>query len=158
MKLLPFMLFIGAAMSVTAFPVLARILKERSMDRTPTGVLALACAAVDDVIAWIMLAVVLAVIRSSGVADLVTLVAESVAFVLLMFWVVKPRLRALVTLREAAGRLTPDVFAVVLVGVLLCSYLTDRIGIHAIFGAFLFGAVMPRQGAEALSNEILERI
>ena len=157
-KLLPFMLFIGAAMSVTAFPVLARILKERSMDRTPTGVLALACAAVDDVIAWIMLAVVLAVIRSSGVADLVTLVAESVAFVLLMFWVVKPRLRALVTLREAAGRLTPDVFAVVLVGVLLCSYLTDRIGIHAIFGAFLFGAVMPRQGAEALSNEILERI
>lgn len=157
-KLLPFMLFIGAAMSVTAFPVLARILTERSMHRTPTGVLALACAAVDDVLAWIMLAVVLAVIRSSGVVDLLTLVAESVAFVLLMFWLVKPRLRALVTLREAAGRLTPDVFAIVLVGVLLCSYVTDKIGIHAIFGAFLFGAVMPRQRAEALSNEILERI
>jgi Kef-type K+ transport system membrane component KefB len=157
-KLLPFMLFIGAAMSVTAFPVLARILTERSMHRTPTGVLALACAAVDDVLAWIMLAVVLAVIRSSGLGDLLILVAESVTFVLLMFTVVRPRLRLLVTLRKTAGRLTPDVFAIVLVGVLLCSYITDRIGIHAIFGAFLFGAVMPRQGAEALSHEILERI
>ena len=157
-QLLPFVLFMGAAMSVTAFPVLARILTERRMQHTPTGVLALACAAVDDVLAWIMLAVVLAVIRSSGVTDLLIMVAESIAFVVLMFGVVRPRLRVLVTYRQAAGRLTPDVFAIVLVGVLLCSYVTDWIGIHAIFGAFIFGAVMPREGAEVLSNEILERI
>jgi Kef-type K+ transport system membrane component KefB len=113
------------------------------MHRTPTGALALACAAVDDVLAWIMLAVVLAVIRSSGAGDLVTMVVESVGFVLVMFWVVRPQLRLLLRWRNAAGRLTPDVFAIVLVGVLVCSYLTDKIGIHAIFGAFIFGAILP---------------
>ncbi|GCD88715.1 cation:proton antiporter [Nocardioides sp. LS1] len=156
--LVPFALFLGAAMSVTAFPVLARILQERRMQRTPTGALALACAAVDDVLAWIMLAVVLAIVRSSGGADLVRMVAESVGFVVVMFLVVRPRLRVLVDRRDAAGGLTPDIFAVVLVGVLFSSFLTDRIGIHAIFGAFLFGAAMPRRGAERLSQEILERV
>lgn len=157
-QLLPFALFIGAAMSVTAFPVLARILTERGMHRTETGALALACAAVDDILAWTMLAVVLAVVRSTGALDLVAMLAQSLAFIAVMFWVVRPRLRALVQRRDAAGRLTPDIFAVVLVGVLVSSYITDHIGIHAIFGAFLFGAIMPRQGAAKLSHEILERI
>lgn len=156
--LVPFALFIGAAMSVTAFPVLARILTERGMHRTATGALALACAAVDDILAWTMLAVVLAVVRSSGALDLVTMLAESLAFVGVMFWLVRPRLRRLVQRREAAGRLTPDIFAIVLVGVLVSSFITDEIGIHAIFGAFLFGAIMPRAGAAKLSQEILERI
>ncbi len=157
-KLLPFALFIGAAMSVTAFPVLARILSERGMHRTETGVLALACAAIDDILAWTMLAVVLAVVRSSGALDLVTMLVEALTFIGLMFWLVRPRLRGLVERRKTAGRLTPNIFAVVLVGVLVSSYITDRIGIHAIFGAFLFGAIMPREGAAHLSAEILERI
>jgi len=155
---LPFALFIGAAMSVTAFPVLARILAERGINRTPTGAITLACAAVDDVLAWTMLAAVLAVVRSSGGADLALMVGESVAFVLVMFLVVRPRLRLLLARRDRAGRLTPDIFAVVLVGILVSSVVTDEIGIHAIFGAFLFGAVMPRQGAEQMSQEILERV
>lgn len=157
-ELLPFVLFIGAAMSVTAFPVLARILAERGIQRTPTGALALACAAVDDVLAWIMLAAVLAVVRSSGGIDLLLMLAESVLFTLVMFRLVKPRLRVLVDRHERAGRLTADVFSVVLVGVLVSSYITDKIGIHAIFGAFLFGAVMPRKGAERLSHEVIERV
>ena len=156
--LLPFALFIGASMSVTAFPVLARILAERRMNRTQTGTLALACAAVDDVLAWIILAVVLAVIRSSGGVDLVLMSVESVAFVVVMFFVVAPALRRLVDVRNRAGQLTPDVFAIVLVGALSASYVTDEIGIHAIFGAFVFGAAMPRKGAEQLSQEILERV
>lgn len=156
--LLPFALFLGAAMSVTAFPVLARILSERGLQRTPIGAITLACAAVDDVLAWIMLATVLAVVQSSGGLDLAVMVVESVGFVLLMFLVVKPRLRLLVSRRDRAGRLTPDLFSVVLVGILVSSVVTDKIGIHAIFGAFLFGAVMPRQGAEQLSREILERV
>ncbi len=156
--LLPFALFLGAAMSVTAFPVLARILTERGMSRIPTGALALACAAVDDVLAWTMLAVVLAVVQSSGPADLILMVTESAAFVAVMFWVVRPRLRSLVRWRAAAGRLTPDLFAIVLIGVLFSSVITAVIGIHAIFGAFLFGAIMPRDGAAQLSNEILERV
>ena len=155
---LAFALFIGAAMSVTAFPVLARILTERGIHRTATGALALACAAVDDILAWTMLAVVLAVVRSSGPADFITMVLESIAFVGVMFWLVRPRLRVIVRLREAAGYLKPDVFAVVLVGMLLASFVTDRIGIHAIFGAFLFGTIMPREGAAQLSHELLERV
>ena len=155
---LPFALFIGSAMSVTAFPVLARLLTERGMSRIPTGALALACAAVDDVLAWTMLAVVLAVVQSTGPRDTVVMVAEAVAFVGVMFWFVKPRLRSLVRHREAAGRLTPDIFAIVLIGVLLASFITSEIHIHAIFGAFLFGAIMPREGAAQLSHEILERV
>jgi len=157
-ELLPFVLFIGAAMSVTAFPVLARILAERGIQRTQVGALALACAAVDDVLAWTMLAGVLAIVRSTGPSDLVVMLVESLAFVSVMFLVVKPQLRRLVTYRDAAGRLTPNIFSVVLVGILVCSFITDEIGIHAIFGAFLFGAIMPREGAAQLTNEILERV
>ncbi len=156
--LLPFALFIGAAMSVTAFPVLARLLSERGMSRIPTGALALACAAVDDVLAWTMLAGVLAIVNSTGALDTVSMMAQSLAFLAVMFLIVKPRLRALVRHRQAAGRLTPDVFAVVLVGVLVASFTTSMIGIHAIFGAFLFGAIMPREDAAQLSHEILERV
>lgn len=155
---LPFVLFMGAAMSVTAFPVLARILTERRMHRTATGALALACAAVDDVLAWILLAAVLAVAHATGPSDLLVMVLQSAAFVLVMFFVVKPRLRALVPRHESRGGLTPDIFAVVLVGALFSSYLTDKIGIHAIFGAFLFGSIMPRAGAAGLNREILERV
>ena len=156
--LLPFALFIGASMSVTAFPVLARILSERGMHRTPTGALALACAAIDDILAWSLLAVVLAVISSEGLLDLPLILAESLAFVAFMFLVVRPRLRVLVGRHAAAGRLTPDIFAVVLVGVMVSSWVTHHIGIHSIFGAFLFGVVMPRVGAARMSQEILEKI
>lgn len=156
--LLPFALFIGASMSVTAFPVLARILAEHRLNRAATGALALACAAVDDVLAWIMLAVVLAVIQAGDVTDLLLMTAESVGFVLVIFFVVAPRLRGLVRVRQTEGRLTPDAFAVVMVGTFVSSFITEEIGIHAIFGAFLFGAAMPRRGAEQLTQEVLERV
>ena len=157
-RALPFALFIGAAMSVTAFPVLARILSERRMQKTETGALALACAAVDDVLAWTMLAGVLAVVGAASALDLLTLLAEFAALAVVLFVLVKPRLRVLVVHRDRAGRLTPDVFAVVLVGVLVCSFLTSTIGVHSIFGAFLFGAIMPRRGGEELSADILQRL
>lgn len=157
-KLLPFALFIGASMSVTAFPVLARILTERGMHRTQIGALTLACAAVDDILAWSMLAVVLAVVRSSGALDLPRILLETLAFVAVMFLVVKPLLRRLVPAFEKAGRLTPNILAVVLVGFLVSAFITDHIGIHAIFGAFVFGVVMPRQASHALFAEILSKL
>ncbi len=157
-KLLPFALFIGASMSVTAFPVLARILTERGMHRTEIGALTLACAAVDDILAWSMLAVVLAVVRSSGSLDLPRILVETIGFVGLMFWVVKPQLRRLVPAYERAGRLTPNVLAVVVVGFLVSAFVTDHIGIHAIFGAFVFGVVMPREASRALFAEILDKL
>jgi Kef-type K+ transport system membrane component KefB len=157
-QFLPFALFIGASMSVTAFPVLARILVERGMYRTSTGVLALACAAVDDILAWSMLAVVLAVVKSSGPWGLPVILAESLAFVLFMFIVVKPQLAGLTRWYEQAGRLTPNMLAVVVAGFLVSAFVTSTIGIHSIFGAFLFGTILPRSDGTGLSCEILERL
>lgn len=141
---LPFALFIGASMSVTAFPVLARILTERGMHRTQVGALALASAAVDDVLAWSLLAVVLAVVASDGIAGVPLILVEAAAFAAVMFGVVKPRLAVLVDRYRSAGRMTPDLVALILVGILVSSWVTSTIGIHSIFGAFVFGAILPR--------------
>ena len=151
---LPFVLFIGAAMSVTAFPVLARILTDRGMHRIPLGGLALACAAVDDVIAWSLLALVIAI--GGGTDTWHT--ALALPYVLLMFLVVRPQLRRLLSARDRAGRLTPNILAVALVGLLLSCYAAEWLGVHAIFGAFIFGAIMPRAAGERLRHEILERL
>ncbi|HEY5887363.1 MAG TPA: cation:proton antiporter, partial [Acidimicrobiales bacterium] len=154
---LHFALFMGAAMSVTAFPVLARILNERGMHRTRIGVLTLACAAVDDVLAWSLLAAVLAVVGAGHLAPywvvILTLVYGAV-----MVLAIRPLLEKVVDAYQKAGRLTPDILAIILVGVMVSSYVTSEIGIHAIFGAFFFGAVFPREGAHQLFHEILERL
>ncbi|GAA2714078.1 cation:proton antiporter [Actinoplanes palleronii] len=154
--ILPFALFLGAAMAVTAFPVLARIVTDRGLIRTEVGGLALASAAVDDVIAWSLLAVVVAVGTADG--GLPWQVLGIIPFLVVMFRWVRPLLRRLAVARERAGRLTPDVLAVILAGLLISCYLTEIMGLHAIFGAFVFGAVMPRAGGEALRHEILERL
>jgi Kef-type K+ transport system membrane component KefB len=153
-----FALFLGVAMSITAFPVLARILSERGMHRIPTGVLALACAAVDDVLAWALLAVVVAVVAAGSVSGVLAILLYSVVFALVMFLVVRPLLRLLVTRHERFGRLTPEMLAVVLIGILGSAWVTEQIGIHFIFGAFVFGVVMPRQGAAALNHEVIDRL
>jgi Kef-type K+ transport system membrane component KefB len=156
---LPFALFLGVAMSITAFPVLARILTERNMHRTSTGVLALACAAIDDVLAWSLLAVVVAVGASNGsflaVAKILGLTA---VFALAMFLVVRPLLSRLVPWYQREGRLTSDMLAIVLVLLLVSAYVTEKIEVHAIFGAFILGTAMPRRGAAGLTREILERV
>ena len=151
-------LFLGVAMSITAFPVLARILTDRGMHRTSTGVLALACAAVDDIIAWTLLAFVVAVVQGNGPVDVLRIIALTAVFAAVMFGLVRPLLRRLNEWYRKVGRLTPDILAVVLVGVLASAYITEIIGIHAIFGAFIFGAIMPREGAADMTTEILERL
>ncbi|MEO3760531.1 cation:proton antiporter [Mycobacterium sp. B14F4] len=156
--LLGFVLFLGVAMSITAFPVLARILAERRMNRTSVGVLALSAAAVDDILAWTLLAFVYAVVVGDSPWSVVRIIALSAVFVTVMFVVVRPALARMLAWYERAGRITPDMLAVVLVGVLLSALITERIGIHEIFGAFLFGAIMPRRGALEFRREILERL
>jgi Kef-type K+ transport system membrane component KefB len=151
-------LFLGVAMSITAFPVLARILTDRGMHRTSTGVLALACAAVDDIIAWTLLALVVAVVEGDGPLNVLRTVALTALFAGVMFGIVRPLLRRLNSWYRKVGRLTPDILAVVLIGVLVSAFITDRIGIHAIFGAFIFGAIMPREDAADMTTEILERL
>jgi len=156
----PFALFVGAAMSITAFPVLARILTDRRMHRTETGGLALACAATDDIIAWTLLAVVLAVSGIEGAHEHLPSwgIYLAIPFVLLALFVIRPGLSWLTPAYKKAGELTPTILSVVLVGMLLFSATTEVLGIHYIFGAFLFGAIIPHENAAALRHEILVRL
>ncbi|RLK58208.1 cation:proton antiporter [Actinokineospora cianjurensis] len=143
-----FFVFIAVALSITAFPVLARILTDRGMQRTPVGSLALTCAAINDVLAWVLLAVAVTLTgQGHGNQWLVLLV---VPYLALMVWVVRPLLGRLLVGR---GKLTPGALAVVVAGVLLSAAFTEWIGLHLIFGAFLFGVVMPRQGARELVHD-----
>jgi Kef-type K+ transport system membrane component KefB len=153
-RVTPFALFVGASMAVTAFPVLARILADRGMLRTEVGGLALASAAVDDIAAWSLLALVVTIAAADGPVQWELLLA--VPYVLLMLFAVRPLLGRLVPARTRAGRLTPGLLGIVLIGLLLSGAATEMIGLHAIFGAFMFGAVMP--GADELRQEVLERL
>jgi Kef-type K+ transport system membrane component KefB len=142
-----FALFMAISMSITAFPVLARILSERGLSTTALGAMALTCAAVNDVTAWSLLAAIVAVTQADGLtASLVTLALVAV-FVALMLVVVR-RILPLWIGRDALvpGQARPQVMVGALVLMLVSALATDLIGIHALFGAFLAGAVMPRTG------------
>jgi len=143
-KMLPTALFMGAAMSVTAFPVLARILAERRLHKTELGAVTIACAAFDDLTAWVMLAFVVGVAHAAGPGASVRTAALSAAYVAVMFLLVRPFLRRLQLLYERQGRLSHAVTAVIFLLVLLSAATTEFIGIHALFGAFLLGFVMPK--------------
>ncbi|MDP9175493.1 MAG: cation:proton antiporter [Planctomycetota bacterium] len=139
-----FALFMGAAMSVTAFPVLARILTERNMHRTQVGAVAITCAAVDDVCAWCLLAFVVAVARASGLGPGLWTAFETVIYVGIMFFAVRPFLRRLELVFESSNGLSQNLLAIILLLVLASAVATECIGIHALFGAFLMGAIMPK--------------
>jgi Kef-type K+ transport system membrane component KefB len=141
-----FALFMGISMSITAFPVLARILQERGMARTPLGSTALACAAVGDVSAWCILAFVVAVVRASGMLSIVISVVLVVAFLAVMLFVIRPRLPTWFDIQQL-GSNSPGkgLMAAVLVFTFLSSLTTQVIGVHVLFGAFLAGVVMPEE-------------
>ena len=146
---LPAALFIGAAMSVTAFPVLARILTERNLQRTKLGAAAIAAAAINDVAAWVILAFVVAIAHSAagqagGHGGALRTVALSAFYAAVMFLGVRPFLRRLQLIYDRQGRLSQNVVSVVFLLILISSWATERIGIHAMFGAFLLGVVMPK--------------
>ncbi|HEX5188777.1 MAG TPA: cation:proton antiporter [Streptosporangiaceae bacterium] len=151
-----FVLFLGTAMAITAFPVLARILSDRGLHRTRVGGLALAAASVDDVLAWALLAVVIAV-AGAGAGHNQLRLALAPVYAAAMIWLVRPALRKLAEVYERQGRLTPNVLAAVLALLLLSSYATDWMGVKFIFGAFIFGIAMPRD-VPALREAVLERL
>lgn len=154
---LPFALFFGTAMSVTAFPVLARILSERGLTRSRVGAIAIACAAVDDVTAWCLLAFVVALARAHGLHEAAWTIGLSLVFIAFMALLVRPALRRLERrVMEKRGSLTPGIVAAVLFMLLLSAAATELIGIHALFGAFLFGAVLPKEAglAKALAAKL----
>jgi Kef-type K+ transport system membrane component KefB len=149
-----FALFIAVAMSITAFPVLARILSDRGMSTTELGAVALTCAAVDDVTAWCLLAVVVGIARARA-ADALVVVLLTAAFIAVMFLAVRPLVTRLVS-RSGDRVPTREVLALAVVGVLLAALVTEGIGIHAIFGAFLFGAIVPHSSnlARTLTSKL----
>lgn len=143
--LLGYCLFLGAAMSITAFPVLARILAERGLAGTPLGALALGCAALEDVCAWLILAVVVAVVKADGAASFLVTLALTAGFALVMLLAVRPAMGwVLRRVPRGDAGMTAGVLSLILVGVLVSAWATEEIGIHAIFGAFAFGVVLPR--------------
>lgn len=149
-----FATFIGTAMSVTAFPVLARILTENKLLDTRAGSLSLASAAIDDLLAWCLLAYVSALVTADGdYSDLAGIGLRSAAYVAGMLLVVRPLVARLVW-RWAATERWSALLAVVCAGALTSAWLTTWIGIHAIFGAFLFGFVMPREPAMVLAEHL----
>lgn len=138
-----FALFMGIAMSVTAFPVLARILKDHRMSHTYLGNIALTCAAVDDVTAWCMLALVIAVAQSGSMAGSLLTIALVLCFICIMLFIIKPQLARLLAARPSGQEYGRGVVARVLAFLFACALLTEMIGIHALFGAFLAGVVIP---------------
>ncbi len=147
-----FVVFVGLAVSVTAFPVLARILTDRGLGTTALGSLALAIAATVDVVAWAALAAVQAAVGGDGSEHWRVVLA--LPFLILMVLAVRPLLRSLLAPGGRALPLGPQKFAVILIGVLLSSAATEAMGMHFIFGAFLFGVVMPRAGTDSQRTEI----
>lgn len=139
-----FGLFLGVAMSVTAFPVLARILAERRLIRTPIGSIALASAAVGDVTAWCLLALVVGIATADGVEGAMVTTAMAVAYSALVWVGIRPVLARIGP--RGGTTISTDVFAIVFLLIVASAVLTEWIGIHALFGAFLIGAAMPRQG------------
>jgi len=137
---LPYALFIGISMSITAFPVLARIIQERKLSGTSLGTMAISCAAADDVTAWCILAVVIAIVKAGSLMAAVYTIGLSVVYVLLMFKVIRPLIKRALTTERQENKSTIAVCIIVLVA---SSFLTDAIGIHALFGAFAAGVIMP---------------
>ncbi len=138
-----FALFMGVSVSVTAFPVLARILTDRKLDKTEIGTVALSCAAADDVTAWCLLALVVAVAQAK-IGNAAAVVGGAVAFIAFMFLIVRPILaRVIPRVDVRSETLSPLVISATFLAVLLAALTTEAIGIHAVFGAFLLGAVIP---------------
>ncbi len=155
--LLHFALFVGTAMSVTAFPVLARILAESSLLGTRVGTLAIACAAVDDVAAWSLLAGVVLLVRSPQDArSLPMTLGGSAAFVLFMLFVARPLLARLRWVDVDRGGLRHDRLATLLLTAFASAWVTETIGLHSVFGAFLMGCVLPRD--PRLARALKERL
>jgi Kef-type K+ transport system membrane component KefB len=152
----PFALFMGVSMSITAFPVLARILVEKRMLRNRVGVLAMAGAAIDDVTAWGLLALATAVAGSGEASEALVVVALAAAFTAAMLIVGKRLLGRAAVAYDEVGHLTAVWLGVIIVGVLLSAYTAGEIGIAPIFGAFVMGLIMPRHAG--LTEDVNKRI
>lgn len=142
-EFLSYSLFIGISMSITAFPVLARIIQERGLQKSKLGAMAITCAAADDITAWCILAVVIAIVKAGDFASALYTIGLAVAYVLIMIKIVRPFLMRVGEVKGSKEALSKPVVAIFFIVLLLSAYATEVIGIHALFGAFMAGAIMP---------------
>ena len=142
-EFLSFSLFMGIAMSITAFPVLARIVQERGIHKTRLGTIVITCAAADDITAWCLLAAVIAIVKAGSFVSALYVIGLAVAYVLMMLFVVKPFLKRIGDLYGKKDNIKKSVVAIFFLTLIVSSYLTEIIGIHALFGAFMTGVIMP---------------
>ena len=149
---LSFALFMGVAMSITAFPVLARIVQEKGIYKTRLGTMVITCAAVDDITAWCILAAVIAIAKAGSMTSTLYIIGLAVIYVVIMMRVVRPFLQKWL-LNKGKG-VTKRKIAVIFLTVVLSAYTTEVIGIHALFGAFLAGIIMPDDFRQLLVNKV----
>lgn len=140
---LTFGLFLGMAMSITAFPVLARIVHERNIHKTRIGSLIITSAAADDISAWCMLAAIIAIAKAGSFVSSLYIIVLAAVYVVVMFKIVRPFLKRIGDIYTSRQNLSKPVVAIFILTLLVSSYLTEIIGIHALFGAFLAGTIMP---------------
>ncbi|MFC4164070.1 cation:proton antiporter [Epilithonimonas zeae] len=138
-----FALFMAIAMSITAFPVLARIVQERNLHKTKIGTVVITCAAADDITAWCILAAVIAVVKAGSFSGSIFVIIMAIVYVFLMIRLVKPFLTRIAESQKGKGFINKALVAVFFLILIISSYLTEVIGIHALFGAFMAGAIMP---------------
>lgn len=138
-----FALFIAIAMSITAFPVLARIVQERNLQKTKLGTVVITCAAADDITAWCILAAVIAIVKAGSFASSIYVILMAIAYVFLMIKIVRPFLKRIGDLQAGKNMINKPMVAIFFLTLILSAYTTEVIGIHALFGAFMAGAIMP---------------
>lgn len=153
---LAFGLFIGVAMSITAFPVLARIIQEHGLTRSQLGTMAITCAAVNDVTGWCLLAVVAGLVQSGTAESAVWTIALAVLYAFFVLFVVRPFLRRRSEIFSNDAQSSPGLLAFTVIALLLSAWITETIGIHALFGAFLMGVAMPEHNG--LKEKLTARI
>lgn len=136
-------LFMGIAMSITAFPVLARILRERQLTKTTAGSLAIVCAAIGDVTAWCILVAVVAIAKAGDISNAFVTIVLSVVYVLVMVFAIKPLLKKISQTRFTNGKSDITFTSIVFLTLIASAFIAEVIGIHALFGAFLAGVIMP---------------
>lgn len=155
---LPFSLFLAISLSITAFPVLARIVKEKQLTGTPIGYMVITCAAVNDLAAWCLLAFVITLVKATSYSGSLTTVLLSIGFVVLMIRWIKPALRVLATKQVKDGKLAPAAFALFFILLVAAAFIAECIGIHALFGAFMTGLIIPSEWKlrEALYDKVAD--
>ncbi len=142
-EFISFALFLGISMSITAFPVLARIVQERGIHKTRLGTIVITCAAADDITAWCMLAAVIAIVKAGSFTSSLYIMALAVVYVMVMLKLVKPFLERIGKIQGSNKNISKATVAIFLLTLILSAYCTEVIGIHALFGAFMAGAIMP---------------